>query len=57
MLLAVNYISCILLPNYYASPYTKCSLGPSPYYYKSILLYYTTFLPSVRIRSKVADLE
>jgi hypothetical protein len=46
MLLAVNYISYTLLPNYYASLYTKRPSGPSPYYYESVLLYYSIGLPN-----------
>jgi hypothetical protein len=42
MLLAFNYMSYTLLYNYYAFLYTKRSLDLSPYYYKSILLYYST---------------
>jgi hypothetical protein len=46
MLPAVNHMSHTLLPNHYASPYTKRPSGPGPHHHESVLLHYSIGLPN-----------
>jgi hypothetical protein len=39
----VNHMSHMLLPNHYASSYTKRTSGPGPHHYESVLLHHSVF--------------